>query len=122
MNKVVITKDTVQCNSAPSTIDVAKGNVHLKIQDIGNDTSVESVMNDGKMNTNTTNKAVVVKSGGGGNDGVKNDSFGSSLDVSAETGDLNESIDYKLVDEEIAKSNTQRKTEISAADTSGKRK
>ena len=118
LNKVEITKDTVQCNTAPSTIDVAKGHFHLKIQDIGNDTSVESVMNDGKMNTNTTNKVVVVKSGGGGNDGVKNESFGSGLDVSAETGDLNESIDYKLVDEEMAKSNKQWKTKISAADTS----
>ena len=114
VNKVEIAKDTVQCNSGPSTIDVAKGNVHLKIQDIGNDTSVESVMNDGKMNTNTT---VFVKSGGGGNDGVKNDSFGNSLDVSAETGDFNKSIDYKLVNEEMAKANTQCKTEISAADT-----
>ena len=48
---------------------------------------------------------------------AKNDTFGSGLDVSAETGDLNDSIDYKSVDEEqIAKSNTQWKTEISAAD------
>ena len=118
VNKFVITKDSVQCNSAPSKIDAAKGNVHLKIEDIGNDTSIDSVMNDGKLNTNTTNKAVVVKSGGGDNDCVKNDSFGSSLDISAETGDLNESIDYKLVDEEIAKSNTQHKKENPAAYTS----
>ena len=117
VNKVEITKDTVQCDSVPSTMDVAKGQVHLNIQDIGNDMSVESVMIDGKMITNTKNKEVVVKSGDGGNDGVKNDSFGSSLDVSAETGDLNESIDYKSVDEEMAKSITQRKTKISATDT-----
>ena len=71
-----------------------------------------------KLNTNAANKAVVVKSGCGDNDCVKNDSFGSGLDISAETGDLNESIHYKLVDEEIAKSNTQRKKEDPAADTS----
>ena len=84
----------------------------MKIEDIGNDTSVDSVMNDGIINANTTNKAVVVKSGSGGNECVKNDSFGSGLDVSAETGDLNESIDYKLVDEEMAKSNTQHKKKM----------
>ena len=49
VNKVVITKDSVQCNSAPSKIDAAKGNVDLKIEDIGNDTSVDSVMNGGKI-------------------------------------------------------------------------
>ena len=47
---------------------------------------------------------------------AKNETFGSGLDVSEEAGDLNKSIDYKSVDEEIAKSNTQQKTEISAAD------
>ena len=70
--------------------------------------------------TNTTNKETVVKSVGAGNDGCKKDIFVSGLDVSVETGDLNDSIDYKSVDEEIAKSTTQRKTEISAANTSEK--
>ena len=109
VNKVEMTKDKVLCNSGHSTNDVAKGNVHLNIKDIGNNTSDDSILNNAQLLTNTTNKEIVVKSVGAGNDG---------LAVSAETGDLNDSIDYKSVDEEIAKSSTNRKTEISAADTS----
>ena len=120
VNKVEM-KDTVQCDSAHSTNDVAKGHVYLNITDIGNDTSDDSIMlNNAQLLTNTTNKELVAKSVGAGNDGGKNDTFVSGLDVSAETGDLNNSIDYKSVGEEIAKSTTQRKTEISAADTSEK--
>ena len=118
VNKVEMTKDKVLCDSAHSTNDVAKGHVHLNIKDIGNDMSDDSILNNAQLITNTTNKEIVVKSVGAGNDGCKKDTFVSGLDVSAETGDLNDSIDYKSVDEEIAKSSTQQKTEISAADTS----
>ena len=118
VNKVEMTKDTVQCNSAHSTNDVAKGRVHLNIKDIGNDMSDGSILNNTQLLTNTTNKELVVKSVGAGNDCGKNETFVSGLDVSAETSDLNDSIDYRSVDEEIAKSTTQQKTEISAGDTS----
>ena len=118
VNKVEMTKDKVLCDSDHNTNDVAKGNVHLNIKDIGNDTSDDSILNNAQLLTNTTNKEIVVKSVGAGNDGCKKETFVSGLDVSAETGDLNDSIDYKSVDEEIAKASTQRKTEISAAGTS----
>ena len=116
-NKFAMTKDTVQCDSAHSSNDVAIGKVHLNIKDIGNDTSDDSVLNNAQLVTNTTNTQLVVKSVGDDNDCDQKEKFGNRLDVSAETGDLNDSIDYKSVDEEIAKSNTQLKTEISAADT-----
>ena len=56
VNKVEMTKDTVQCNSAHSSNDVAKGQVHLNIKNIGNDTSDESILNNAQLLTNTTNK------------------------------------------------------------------
>ena len=56
VNKVEMTKDMVQCNSAHSSNDVAKGQVHLNIKDIGNDTYDESILNNAKLLTNTTNK------------------------------------------------------------------
>ena len=121
VNKVEMTKDTVQCDSAHSTNDVAEGHVHLNIKDISNDTSDDSILNNTPLLTNTTNKELVVKSVGAGNDCGKNETFVSGLDVSAETGDLNDSIDYKSVDGEIAKSTTQWKIEISAGDTSEKK-
>ena len=62
-------------DSACSTIDVAKGHVHLNIKDIGNDMSDDSVLNNAQLLTNTTNKELVVKSVGAGNDGGKNDTF-----------------------------------------------
>ena len=68
VNKVEITKDTVQCDSAHSTNDVAKGQVHLNIKDIGNDMSDDSVLNNAQLLTNTTNNNLVVKSVGAGND------------------------------------------------------
>ena len=103
-NKVASSKGSVKCDSAHSSNDVEKGAVHLNIKDIGNDTSVESVLNHGKIITNTKNNDVVVKSVGG------------ARDVSGESGDLNDSIDYKSVDEEITKGAGDVKTEISAAD------
>ena len=118
VNKVEMTKDKVLCHSAHSTNDIAKSHIHLNIKDISNDTSDDSILNNAQLLTNTTNKEIVVKSVGAGNDGCKKDTFVSSLDVSAEAGDLNDSIDYKSMDEEIAKSSTQWKTEISAANTS----
>ena len=56
VNKVEMTKDMVQCNSAHSSNDVAKGQVHLNIKDIGNDTSDEPILNNAQLLTNTTNK------------------------------------------------------------------
>ena len=118
LNKVEITKDKVLGDSDHNTNNVAKGNVHLNIKDIGNDMSDDSILNNAQLLTNRTNKEIVVKSVGAGSDGCKKETFVSDLDVSAETCDLNDSIDYKSVDEEIAKASTQWKTEISAANTS----
>ena len=115
-NKVTMSKDTVQCNSGSNSDYVQKGQVHLNIKDISNDTSDDSVLNTAQLVTNIPNKEIVVKSVGDGNDCGWNDKFGSGLDVSAETDDLNDSIDYKSIDEEIAKTNKQKKTEISATE------
>ena len=67
----------VQCDSAHRSNDVAKGQVHLNIKDIGNDTSDDSVLNNAQLLTNTTNKQLVVKSVGDGNDCGQNETFGS---------------------------------------------
>ena len=83
VNKVEMTKDTVQCDSAHSTNDVAKGQVHLNIKDIGNDMSDDLVLNNAQLLTNTTNNELVVKSVGASNDCGQNQTFGSSLDASA---------------------------------------
>ena len=45
VNKVEMTKDKVLCDSDHNTNDVAKGNVHLNIKDIGNDMSDDSILN-----------------------------------------------------------------------------
>ena len=60
-NKDECTEDNVKCDSVANSNDVVKAQVHLNIKDIGNDTSVESVLNIAQLVTNTTNNDLATK-------------------------------------------------------------